>query len=77
MSGDEDSIDSGNISDQLAGLRAEVDRLTNERIRPAFDDATTRVKEQADAVAARVRDQPIAAVLIAAGIGFLVGRAVR
>ncbi len=77
MGGDEGSIDGGDMSDQLAGLRAEVDRLTNERIRPALADAATRAQQQTDALAARVREQPIGAVLIAAGIGFLIGRAMR
>ncbi len=75
---DSDGVtDSGDISDQLAGLRAQVEQLTNERIRPAVNDAAHQVKVQTDALAARIREQPIAAVLIAAGVGFLIGRAMR
>ena len=71
------STKSGDVSDQLASLRAQVEQLTSERVRPAVTDAANQVKEKTDALAARVRDQPIAAVAIAAGIGFLVGRARR
>jgi ElaB/YqjD/DUF883 family membrane-anchored ribosome-binding protein len=70
-------VDSGDLSDQLASLRAQIEELTNERIRPAVTEAANQVKQQTDALAARVREQPIGAVLIAAGIGFLIGRAMR
>ena len=81
MVGKEGSIDSGDIPDQLAKLRAQIEQVTNERIRPAVTDAANQAnamaREQTEALAARVRDQPIAAIAIAAGIGFLIGRAMR
>jgi ElaB/YqjD/DUF883 family membrane-anchored ribosome-binding protein len=77
MASDESSFESGDLSDQLANLRAQIEQLTEERIRPAVTDAANQVKEQTDALAARVREQPLAAVAIAFGIGFLLGRAMR
>jgi ElaB/YqjD/DUF883 family membrane-anchored ribosome-binding protein len=77
MADNEGFAETGDIAEQLAGLRAQVEQLTNERIRPAVADAANQVKVQADALADRIREQPIAAVFIAAGIGFLIGRAVR
>jgi ElaB/YqjD/DUF883 family membrane-anchored ribosome-binding protein len=35
------------------------------------------VKDQAEAVSGRVREQPLLAILIAAGIGFVLGRVMR
>ena len=77
MASDEGSFESGDVSDQLANLRAQIEQLTEERIRPAVTDAANQVREQTDALAARVREQPLAAVAIAFGIGFLLGRAMR
>jgi ElaB/YqjD/DUF883 family membrane-anchored ribosome-binding protein len=77
MASDESSFDSGDLADQLASLRAQIEALTEERIRPAVTDAANQIRQQTDALADRVRDQPIAAVAIAFGIGFLLGRAMR
>jgi len=77
MAGDEDSIENRDLWNQLDSLRAQIEQLTEERIRPAVTDAATQLKEQTDVLAARVREQPIAAVAIAFGIGFLLGRAIR
>jgi ElaB/YqjD/DUF883 family membrane-anchored ribosome-binding protein len=77
MADSEGFPDSGDLSDQLASLRAQVEQLTTERIRPAVNDAAHQVKVQTDALAARIREQPVAAVLIATAIGFLIGRAMR
>ena len=73
---------------QIARLREQVETLMKERITPALADAAGRaesavygatgaVREQAEALSGRVRDQPIVAILIAAGIGFVLGRAMR
>jgi ElaB/YqjD/DUF883 family membrane-anchored ribosome-binding protein len=73
---------------QIARLREQVESLMRERVTPALADAAGRaesamytaagaVREQADAVSGRVRDQPLMAVLIAMGIGFVLGRAMR
>lgn len=73
---------------QLARLREQVETLMKERITPALADAAGRaesavygasgaVRDQAEALSGRVREQPMIAVLIAAGIGFVLGRAMR
>lgn len=59
-----------------------------DRITPAVADVAGRaenamygaagmVRDQAEAVSGRVRDQPLTAVLIAAAVGFVLGRAMR
>jgi ElaB/YqjD/DUF883 family membrane-anchored ribosome-binding protein len=73
---------------QIARLRGQVESLMKERVTPALAEAAGRaetamygaagvVRDQAEAVSGRVRDQPLIAVLIAAGIGFVIGRALR
>jgi ElaB/YqjD/DUF883 family membrane-anchored ribosome-binding protein len=73
---------------QIARLREQVETLMKERVTPALAEAAGRaesavygaagvVRGQADAVSGRVRDQPLIAVLIAAGIGYVLGRAMR
>jgi ElaB/YqjD/DUF883 family membrane-anchored ribosome-binding protein len=77
MADSEGSTENGDLWDQLDSLRAQIEQLTEERIRPAVTDAANQVREQTDALAARVREQPLAAIAIAAGLGFLLGRAMR
>lgn len=73
---------------QIARLREQVEMLMKDRITPAVAEAAGRaetavygaagaVRDQAEAISGRVRDQPLVAVLVAAGIGFLLGRAMR
>jgi ElaB/YqjD/DUF883 family membrane-anchored ribosome-binding protein len=69
---------------QVAKLREQVEALMNERVTPVLADAADRaesamgaVRGQAEAMSGRVKDQPFAAVLIAAAVGFLVGRVLR
>ena len=60
----------------------------NDRVTPIVAEAAGRagsavhtaadaVKGQAEAISGRVRDQPLIALLIAAGIGYVVGRISR
>nr|WP_294505115.1 hypothetical protein [uncultured Rhodopila sp.] len=81
MSGSDDPADNEDIADQLSRLRAQIEQIANERIRPAVagaaDDLNAVAREQTEALAARVREQPLAAVAIALGLGFLIGRAMR
>ena len=71
--------------DELAKLRAQVERLMEERVTPALagaadqvQDYATRAREtiedQADAISDTVRERPLTAVAIAAAAGYLIGR---
>lgn len=76
------------MAEELAHLRAQVDELMHGKVAPAVADmrdkiekaahvAGDTVKGQADALSGRVRDQPLVALLLAAGVGFLIGRVMR
>ncbi|HEY2616032.1 MAG TPA: hypothetical protein VGI78_01720 [Acetobacteraceae bacterium] len=73
---------------QIARLREQVETLMKDRVTPALADAAGRaesavygaagvVRGQADAVSGKVREQPLLAVLIAAAVGFVLGRTIR
>lgn len=73
---------------QIAHLREQVEALMRDRVTPAMADLAGRaesavsgargaVVHQAEAVSDRVKEQPLIAVLIAAGIGWLIGRTMR
>jgi ElaB/YqjD/DUF883 family membrane-anchored ribosome-binding protein len=70
---------------QIAHLRAQVEALMNDRVTPAVtemagcaEDAVNRaasmVRDQTQTLTAHVRDQPLISVLLAAGVGYLLGR---
>jgi len=73
---------------QIIRLREQVETLMRDRVAPVMGDAAERVEAaahdaadvmrgRADALAGVVRSQPLAAICIAAAIGFLLGRAGR
>jgi hypothetical protein len=73
---------------QIARLREQVEALMKDRITPAVASAAGRaesamygaagvVRDQADAVSGKVREQPLLAVLLAAAVGYVLGRATR
>jgi ElaB/YqjD/DUF883 family membrane-anchored ribosome-binding protein len=73
---------------QIARLRAQVEALMKERVTPAVADAAGRaeaamygaadaVRGQAETVSGKVREQPLLAILIAAGVGYALGRVLR
>ena len=73
---------------QIARLREQVEALMKDRVTPAVADAAGRaesamyaaadtVRDQAEVVSGKVREQPLLAVLIAAGVGYVLGRATR
>jgi len=75
-------------SAQIAHLRDQVEALMKERVTPAVTDMAGRaenamnsaagmVRDQAQMVSGHVRDQPLIAVLLAAGVGYLLGRTTR
>ncbi len=74
--------------EQIAKLREQVETLMRDRVTPALAGAAGRVEhaaratsgmaqEQAEAISGRVREQPLVALLVAAGVGYLIGRIVR
>ena len=76
---------SGDAREQIRQLRDQVDSLMRERVTPIISDAAGRaqdaaqhardmVEDQAEAVSSRIRDMPLTSVLIAAGVGYLIGR---
>jgi len=81
----------GKIDDttaQIAHLRAQVEALMKERVTPAITDmagcaedflnsAAGMVRDQAKTVSGHVREQPLISILLAAGVGYLLGRTVR
>jgi ElaB/YqjD/DUF883 family membrane-anchored ribosome-binding protein len=73
---------------QIARLRAQVEALMKDRVTPAVADAAGRaeaamygaadaVRGQAESVSGKVREQPLLAILIAAGVGYALGRVLR
>jgi ElaB/YqjD/DUF883 family membrane-anchored ribosome-binding protein len=75
----------GDTQRQINQLREQVETLMRERITPAIADVAGRagaavkrgqsvVSEQAEVVSGQVEERPLLAILIAAGIGYLLGR---
>ncbi len=74
-----------NARDELRALRAQVNDLMEDRVTPAYNEASKRAYEaagraraytedSAEMVSDRVRDQPLIAIGVAAAVGFLFGR---
>jgi ElaB/YqjD/DUF883 family membrane-anchored ribosome-binding protein len=73
---------------QIVRLREQVEALMKDRVTPAVADfagraesavntASNTVRDQAQAVSGRVKDQPLIAIMIAAAAGWLIGRVMR
>jgi ElaB/YqjD/DUF883 family membrane-anchored ribosome-binding protein len=73
---------------QIARLRHQVEALMKDRVTPAVSDFAGRaesamgsasgvVRDQAEMVSGRVKEQPLIALLIAASIGWIIGRVMR
>jgi ElaB/YqjD/DUF883 family membrane-anchored ribosome-binding protein len=73
---------------QIARLREQVEGLMKDRVTPAVSDFAGKaesamqsaggvVKNQAQMVSGRVKDQPLVAILIAAAVGWAIGRVMR
>jgi ElaB/YqjD/DUF883 family membrane-anchored ribosome-binding protein len=71
--------------DELRALREQVNALMEDRITPAYEDASKRAsaaakrarsytEDQADFVSGQVKDSPLIAIGVAAFVGFLFGR---
>ena len=72
------------VKEQIARLRAQIDTLMKDRVEPALSHAAERaghamdaVHGQADNVSDQVRAQPLLALLVAAAVGFVLGRSLR
>ena len=81
---DESMPNPSDTTEQIAKLREQVEALMRERVTPVLADAANRaetamdaVRHQAEQVSDRVKEQPLIAVLVAAGVGFLLGRVIR
>jgi hypothetical protein len=80
--------DSDDTHAQIARLREQVEALMRDRVTPVLASAAGRaesamygaadtVRGQAEVVSGKVREQPLIAILIAATIGYILGRATR
>ncbi len=80
--------DATDTAAQISRLRERVEMLMSERVTPALahageqaeaalHQARDAVRGGADSVSGRVRAQPLAALLVAAGVGFVLGRILR
>ncbi len=71
----------GDTQRQINQLREQVETLMRERVTPAVTDIAGRAetvvrrgREQAEAVSGQVQERPLLAILVAVGIGYLLGR---
>jgi ElaB/YqjD/DUF883 family membrane-anchored ribosome-binding protein len=73
---------------QINRLRDQVESLMKDRVTPAMTDfagraenavhsASGAVRDQAQMVSGRVKEQPLIAMMIAAAVGWVVGRVMR
>ncbi len=73
---------------QIARLRDQVEALMRDRVTPAMSDLAGRaesaahtasgaVRDQARVVSGQVREQPLIALLVAATVGWIIGRVMR
>lgn len=75
-------------NEQIAQLREQVQNLMADRVAPAISQATDTAQqyasqardlyeEQSAALSERVREAPVVAILVAAGLGYVIGRIAR
>ncbi len=79
---------SQDAKEQIAQLRDQVQTLMSERVTPALANAAGQAEQyarqakdiyddQSEMLSERVRESPIVAILIATGVGYLLGRIAR
>ena len=79
---------SQDAKEQIAQLRDQVQTLMSERVTPALANAAGQAEDyvrqaksvyddQSEMLSERVRESPIVAILIATGVGYLLGRIAR
>ncbi len=66
--------------EQIARLRAQVEALMRDRVEPVLagaaeraDQALGAVRQQADSLSSRVREQPLTSLAVAAAVGAVLG----
>lgn len=85
---DNPSGTTADAGEQIARLREQVETLMRERVSPAVAAAADRaqsamhgaadtMREQVETLSGKVREQPLLAMLIAVGVGYVLGRATR
>ncbi len=73
---------------QIAQLRDQVQSLMNDRVAPAISQAADTAQQyasqardvyqdQSEALSERIRESPIVAILLATGLGYILGRVAR
>jgi ElaB/YqjD/DUF883 family membrane-anchored ribosome-binding protein len=73
---------------QIARLREQVETLMKDRVTPAVADFAGRaesavhnargvMRDQAHVVSGRVKEQPLMAIMVAAAVGWVIGRVMR
>jgi ElaB/YqjD/DUF883 family membrane-anchored ribosome-binding protein len=83
-----DSRNGGDTKAQIVWLREQVEALMRDRVTPAVAEAAGRAESvihgaadtlrgEVESVTSKVREQPLLAILIAAMIGFALGRMIR
>ncbi len=85
-----DNVNHGqsDASEQIAQLREQVQSLMADRVTPALSQAADTAQqyasqardvyeEQTEALSERVRESPILAILVATGLGYVIGRIAR
>ena len=90
MASTQDTIkDAANSAEeQIRQLRDQVETLMRERVTPIIADAAGRAQnaarqaqdmahDQVEALSGRVRETPITSILVAAAVGFIIGRIAR
>jgi ElaB/YqjD/DUF883 family membrane-anchored ribosome-binding protein len=84
----EPGVQAETLQDQIVRLREQIEALLKEKVTPAvaafagraeeaLQGATASARDQADAVAGQVRQRPLTALMIAAALGWVIGRAMR
>ena len=79
---------SQDAKEQIAQLRDQVQSLMSERVTPALANAADTAEQyarqakdmyddQTEMLSERVRESPIVAILIATGVGYILGRIAR
>jgi ElaB/YqjD/DUF883 family membrane-anchored ribosome-binding protein len=85
-----DNVNHGaqDANEQIAQLREQVQNLMSDRVAPALSQAADTAQqyasqarevyqEQSEALSERVRESPIVAILVATGLGYIIGRIAR